>query len=66
MVVTGERTFSLKQMKEMVDELFVSKSKHDAKCTEGSLPRETVEAHLYTFLNTKYGLKSLIVEYANA
>ena len=25
-----------------------------------------MEQHLYTFLNTKYGLKALIVEYANA
>ena len=27
--------------------------KHDAKCKEGSQPRETMEQHLLTFLNTK-------------
>ncbi|KAL1512004.1 hypothetical protein AB1Y20_005279 [Prymnesium parvum] len=65
-LVGGERTLSLKQMRELIDELYASKTKHDQKCADAKLPRETIEMHLYTFLNTKYGLKSLIAEYANA
>lgn len=33
---------------------------------ESNLPRETMEQHMYTYLNQKYGLKSLIVEWATA
>jgi len=53
-------------MREMIDEVYTSKAKHDQKCADAKLARETMEVHLYTFLNTKYGLKSLIAEYANA
>ena len=60
-----DRTLSVKQMREMVEELYASKAKHDAKTMEAKLPRETMEQHLYTHLNTKYGLKSLILECAN-
>jgi hypothetical protein len=30
------------------------------------MPRETMEQYMYTYLNQKYGLKSLIVEWAAA
>jgi len=61
-----ERSFTLKQMRDLIDELYISKLRHDAKCAEALLPRETMEQHLYTSFNTKYGLKTLILEYANA
>merc|ERR1711865_218478 len=57
---------SLKQLLTFVDELYESKVKFDAKCREARLPRETMEQHLYTYLNQKYGLKSLIIEWASA
>ena len=84
-----ERSLTLKQMRDLIDELYISKLVHDAKCAEAKLhpptllhpltsllhplrsaetklPRETMEQHLYTSFNTKYGLKTLILEYANA
>ena len=37
-------------MREMIEELYTSKTKHDQKCADAKLARETVEMHLYTFL----------------
>ena len=37
------------------------KSKQDPKHNY-----ETMESHMYTFLNKKYGLKNLVIEWANA
>jgi hypothetical protein len=39
--------------------------KYDSKCNESQLPLETMEQFLYTYLNQKYGLKTLIVEQAS-
>ena len=33
---------------------------------EANLPRETMEQHMYSYMNQKYGLKSLIIEWATA
>jgi hypothetical protein len=62
----GGRNLSLKQLKELISEIYESKAKFDKKYAESKLPRETMEQHMYTFLNTKYGLKSLIIEWAGA
>lgn len=60
------RSLSLKQLVDYIEAIYASKVKFDAKCNEARLPRETVEQHMYTFLNQRYGLKSLIVEHATA
>lgn len=60
------RSLSLKQVVDYIEAIYASKVKFDAKCNEARLPRETVEQHMYTFLNQRYGLKSLIVEHATA
>lgn len=39
--------------------------KFDAKCRNTKLPVETMEQYLYTYLNQKYGLKPLIIEWAS-
>ena len=57
---------TLRQLLEFVNELYSSKEKYDTKCRDAKLPRETMEQHLYTYLNQKYGLKSLIIEWASA
>lgn len=62
----GGRELSLRQLNDFISELYSSKEKFDAKCREAKLPRETMEQHLYTYLNQKYGLKSLIIEWASA
>ncbi|GMH53207.1 hypothetical protein TrST_g1705 [Triparma strigata] len=60
------RNLTLKQLLAFVDELYASKEKYDKKCAASKLPRETMEQHMYTFLNQRYGLRSLIVENASA
>jgi len=40
--------------------------KFDKKCEENKLPRETMEQYMYTYLNQRYGLKNLIIEWAAA
>ena len=62
-----QRVLSLKQLKEQfISLIYDSKMKFDRKCKDAHLPRETMEMHMYTFLNQRYGLKSLIVEHASA
>ena len=54
---TTVRALTLKQMKDIIEEIYTSKSKYDQRCIEAKLPRETMEQHMYTYLNQKYGLK---------
>ena len=61
-----QRVLSLRQLKELIQDVYDSKVKFDKKCAAAHLPRETLEQHLYTYLNQRYGLKSLIIEWASA
>ena len=36
------------------------------KCEEGRQAKETMEQYMYTYLNQRYGLKNLIIEWAAA
>eukprot|EP00900_Chrysochromulina_parva_P002878 jgi/Chrpa1/12591/Chrysochromulina_OHIO_Genome00019706-RA len=62
----GGRNLSLRQMRELIEEMYASKAKHDAKTDRMKLPRETLAQHLTTFLTARYGLKMLIAENAQA
>ena len=53
-------------MKDLINDIYNSKVIFDKKCLEIGKPRETLEQHMYTFLNHKYGLKSLIIEWASS
>jgi hypothetical protein len=55
----------LKQLKDIITDMESQKIKYDAKCREAGLPIETMEQFMYTYLNQKYGLKSLIIEWAS-
>lgn len=59
-----QHLISLKTLKDFINELYASKTEYDIKCYKFKLPRETLEEHMYTFLNKKYGLKNLIIEWA--
>jgi hypothetical protein len=70
---TGARVLTKKMMKDTIEEIYQSKTLYDKKCAEAKLPRETMEQHMYTFLNQKYGLKvnykineNLIIEWASS
>lgn len=60
------KVLTLKQLKDVIEDIYASKSKYDAKCRDCGLPRETMEQHMYTYLNQRYGLKEIIQEYAVA
>ena len=45
--------------------MYNQKLKYDLKCRESKLSVETMEQYMYTYLNQKYGLKTLIVEWAS-
>ena len=59
------RVFTIKMMKEIINDIYHSKAEFDRKSDENKLPRETLEQHMYTYLNQKYGLKSIIIEWAS-
>ena len=58
------RVCTIKMMKEIINDIYNSKAEFDKKSDENKLPRETMEQHMYTYLNQKYGLRSIIIEWA--
>ena len=46
--------------------MYGQKMKFDVKCEEGRQAKETMEQYMYTYLNQRYGLKNLIIEWAAA
>jgi hypothetical protein len=58
------KSLTLHQLKEVIAEIYVSKIKHNAICLDSGVAMETLESHMYTFLNQKYGLKPITVEWA--
>lgn len=60
----GSRVLTKKMLIEIIDDIYHSKSAFDKKCQECKMPKETLEQHMYTYLNQKYGLKNLIIEWA--
>lgn len=61
---TNIRMMTLKQLKDIINEIYHSKEKHDEKWKKTKLPLETMEQFMFTYLNQKYGLKNLIIEWA--
>lgn len=60
------KVLTLKQLKDSIEAIYASKDKYDDKCRREGLPRETMEQHMYTWLEMRYGLKPLIVSHASA
>ena len=67
-IITGTtaKVLTIKMTKDIINEIYASKVQYDKKCIENKLPRETMEQHMYTYLNNKYGLKKLIIEWASS
>jgi len=63
---TNRRVVTLRQTKDLIEEIANSKQKHDARCQDSPIPRETMEQHMYNYLSQKFGLRSLVVEWATA
>ena len=60
------KILTLKITKDIMNEIYNSKVIFDRKCYENGKPRETLEQHMYTYLNQKYGLKTLVIEWASS
>ena len=58
------RALTKNMLLEIINDIYNSKHHYDKKCLESNIPRETMEQHMYTYLNQKYGLKNLIIEWA--
>ncbi|KAF1318543.1 hypothetical protein FI667_g13800, partial [Globisporangium splendens] len=63
---TRIRSLTLKQLVDLIHCITASKQKYDTKCFDVGAPRETMEQHMYTYLNQRFGLHVLTVEYASA
>lgn len=62
----NKRSITIKNLLETINEIYQSKRAHDKKLQESGLQKETLEQHMYTYLNYKYGLKNLVIEWASA
>ena len=62
--LAGNRVFTLKMMKEVISNIYASKATFDKKCVINKQPKQTMEEYMYTYLNFKYGLKNMVIEWA--
>ena len=62
--LAGNRVFTLKMMKEIISNIYTSKTAFDKKCVINKQPKQTMEEYMYTYLNQKYGLKNMVIEWA--
>ena len=62
----NKNPLSKKVAKEIINELYITKENYDRVCYENKLPSETMEQYMYIFLNNKYGLKNLVLDWASA
>ena len=62
--LAGNRVFTLKMMKEIISNIYTSKIAFDKKCLQNKQPKQTMEEFMYTYLNQKYGLKNMVIEWA--
>ena len=53
-------------MHDLINELYDSKIEYDRICNENHLKKESMEQYMYKFLNNKYGLKNLVIEWSSS
>jgi hypothetical protein len=61
-----KRKLTKDQLNDIIQKIYKSKTAYDQNCIELNKPLETMEQHMYQYLNHKFGLKSLTIEYASA
>jgi hypothetical protein len=61
-LIEEPRRMTFLQLNELMDELFESKIRVDAKNLETRMPRRTMEAHLHEVFKNKFGLKNIVGE----
>lgn len=60
-----KKALTLNQLKDLICDIYEQKQIYDNKCISTKLPKETMEQYLYTYLNQRYGLKNIIIEWAS-
>ncbi len=58
------RDMTLKQLLDLIEAVYESKTEFDRKCEEARQPKETMHQHLLTYLRKQYGLPSLLESHA--
>ena len=61
----SKRDYSLHQLLETINDIYNSKLDYDKKLVQNNQQKLTMEQFLYQYLNNKYGLKNLVIEYAS-
>ena len=61
----SKRDYSLRQLLETINDIYNSKLENDKKLIQNHQQKLTMEQFLYHYLNNKYGLKNLVIEYAS-
>ncbi|CAN0388326.1 unnamed protein product, partial [Discosporangium mesarthrocarpum] len=61
----GQREMTLKQLKDLIEQVYASKEAFDRRCTSQRAPTETMERFLGSFLLNRYGLRPLAEEHAS-
>lgn len=64
--MTQVKNLTLRQLNDMIFEIYQQKLKYDAKCYQNKMGLETMEEYMYTYLNQRYGLRSLTINHASA
>ena len=65
-VLQKKRNLTLKSLLEIINDIYISKFQRDKQLYSNHQQKETLEQHMYSYLNNKYGLKNLISEYGSA
>lgn len=60
------RELGYKQLKETIEEVYATKVKYDEKCRDSKAAIETMDQFMFTYLNQKFGLKTIITEWTFA
>ncbi len=60
------KAMTVKALKEVIAEVMASKARYDAKAAANRLPPETLREHLYSYLNHRYGLRQLVLDWAES
>ena len=65
-IIVSKKKLTREQLNEIIQNIYKSKIAYDQNCIDLNKPLETMEQHMYQYLNNKYGLKNLTIEYASA
>ena len=64
--ISGAKILSKNVMHDLINEIYDSKTEYDKLCNENRLKKESMEHYMYKFLNNKYGLKNLVIEWSSS